>query len=168
LAVVTPHRRKGKQAHRGLEIPRSPLSKKDQPPKMMMREEFQRLAELRAEEAAVLADNGKEQGAYYLAGLAVECALKACIAKRTKQHQYPPKNTGQYYEHNLDVLLKLAELQHELDGELSRSPGFATNWGTVHNWNVDKRYEVTNLRGTEMVAAVNSADGVLQWLKQRW
>jgi HEPN domain-containing protein len=78
--------------------------------------------DLRAEEAAVLAQSGRQEGAYYLAGLAVECALKACIAKRTRLHQYPPKNTGQYYEHDLDVLLKLADLQDQLDNESKRSP----------------------------------------------
>jgi HEPN domain-containing protein len=134
----------------------------------MMREEFQQLAELRAEEAAVLANNGKEQGAYYLAGLATECGLKACIAKRTKQHQYPPRNTNPYYDHNLDKLLELSGLQHELDNEVKRSRGFATNWDTVHDWNVETRYEVAVLKGTEMVTAVTSADGVLQWLKQHW
>ncbi len=133
-----------------------------------MREEFQQLADLRAEEAAVLAANGKEQGAYYLAGLAIECALKACVAKRTRQHQYPPKNTNPYYEHKIDVLLDLAELREQLDDEMKRSREFADNWEIVHDWNVEKRYEMTSLKGSEMVAAVNSADGVLQWLKRRW
>ena len=133
-----------------------------------MREEFQQLADLRAEEAAVLAKNGKEQGAYYLAGLAIECALKACIAKRTRGHQYPPKNTGQYYDHNLDVLLQLADLCNQLEGEMKRSARFANNRDTVHDWDVEKRYEATGLKGTEMVTAVNSVDGVLQRLKHYW
>src|SRR5579863_8456915 len=132
----------------------------------MMREEFQRLADLRVEEAAVLAANGKEQGAYYLAGLAVECALKACISKRTKQHQYPPRNTTQYYEHKLDVLLELAELEDQLDKESKGNPAFKQNWGVVRDWKVDTRYEAAGLRGSEMVVAVSSIDGVLQWLKR--
>jgi HEPN domain-containing protein len=144
------------------------LKQKDQPPRVMMREEFQQLAELRAEEAAILATNGKEQGAYYLAGLAVECALKACIAKRTRQHQYPPKNTVPYYGHRLDVLLELAELQDHIDKESKGNPAFKQNWGVVREWNVDARYEIMGLLGTEMVTAVNSADGVLQWLKRHW
>jgi HEPN domain-containing protein len=141
---------------------------KGQPAKIMMREEFRQLADLRVQEAAVLAKSGKEQGAYYLAGLAVECALKACIAKKTKLHQYPPKNTAQHYDHDLDVLLRLAELRDQLDAEVKLNPAFATNWGTVHNWSVEKRYVAAGLRGTEMVTAVNSANGVLQWLKQYW
>jgi HEPN domain-containing protein len=144
------------------------LRQKDQPPKIMMREEFQRLAMLRAEEAAVLASNGKEEGAYYLAGFAIECALKACIAKKTKPNQYPPKNSGPYYDHDLDVLLKLADLQGELDNESKRRPDFGKHWETVHDWSVEKRYEASGLNGSEMAVAVNAADGVLRWLKQHW
>lgn len=43
------------------------------------RVEFQRLAEARLVEAKALLDVGKWDGAYYLAGYAVELALKACI-----------------------------------------------------------------------------------------
>jgi hypothetical protein len=97
----------------------------------MMREEFQRLADLRAEEAVVLAANGKEEGAYYLAGFAIEWALKACIAKKTRQHQYPPRSTGQYYDHKLDELLTLADLRDELENKMKHIREFANNWDTV-------------------------------------
>jgi len=30
-------------------------------------------------------------GAYYLAGYAVECAIKACIAKGTRRYEFPDK-----------------------------------------------------------------------------
>jgi hypothetical protein len=43
------------------------------------RAEFQKLADLRAREAGVLLAARCYDGAYYLAGYAVECALKACI-----------------------------------------------------------------------------------------
>jgi HEPN domain-containing protein len=51
----------------------------------MNRADLQQLAELRITEAKVLLDNGFYAGAYYLAGYAVECALKACIAKLTNR-----------------------------------------------------------------------------------
>ena len=41
----------------------------------LTRRDFQVLADLRAEEAAILVRNRKMQGAYYLGGYAVECAL---------------------------------------------------------------------------------------------
>jgi hypothetical protein len=55
------------------------------------RRDFKALADLRAEEAGILLAERKTQGAYYLAGYAVECALKACIAKKTKRFEFPPK-----------------------------------------------------------------------------
>jgi HEPN domain-containing protein len=60
-----------------------------QPTIKRTRKDFQRLADLRAGEAAFLAKGGREEGAYYLGGFAVECALKACIAKQTRRHDFP-------------------------------------------------------------------------------
>jgi len=46
--------------------------------------EFQQLANERLDEAKALLNLGKWGGAYYLAGYAVELALKACIIKRPR------------------------------------------------------------------------------------
>jgi HEPN domain-containing protein len=45
------------------------------------RADFQQLADVRLKEAKALLDLGMWDGAYYLAGYAVEVALKACIIK---------------------------------------------------------------------------------------
>jgi HEPN domain-containing protein len=134
------------------------------------RRDFQALAELRAKEAGVLAKNGNEEGAYYLGGFAIECALKACIAKKIKRHDFPlaAKDANRVYTHDLTQLLKLAELESHLDKAMKRNRTLRENWGVVQNWNVDSRYEASGLKGTDMDAAVNSADGVLQWIKRRW
>ncbi|MCP5119377.1 MAG: HEPN domain-containing protein, partial [bacterium] len=49
----------------------------------MNRTDFQNLALERLDDAKVLLDGGRYNGAYYLSGYVVECALKACIAKLT-------------------------------------------------------------------------------------
>ena len=51
----------------------------------MNRLEFQQLAEVRVREAEALLAVGLWDGAYYLAGYAVECALKACILRLVEQ-----------------------------------------------------------------------------------
>jgi HEPN domain-containing protein len=56
----------------------------------MNRRDFQKLALIRIEDARVLFRGGRYDAAYYLAGYAVECALKACIAKQTMRHDFPP------------------------------------------------------------------------------
>lgn len=58
----------------------------------MNRAELQRLAQERISDARVLLDARRWPAAYYLAGYAVECALKACIAKLMKSEEYPDRN----------------------------------------------------------------------------
>src|SRR5215467_363676 len=89
-------------------------------PVPVTRREFQRLAELRANEASILAQRGKQQGAYYLAGYAVECALKACIAKQTRRNEFPPKPdyVRKAYTHDLIELLRLAGLDKQLEADM--------------------------------------------------
>ncbi|MSU78452.1 MAG: HEPN domain-containing protein [Gemmataceae bacterium] len=47
------------------------------------RTQLQQLAQERVRDADSLLKAGQWSGAYYLAGYAVECGLKACIAKLT-------------------------------------------------------------------------------------
>jgi HEPN domain-containing protein len=135
-----------------------------------MRRQFQRLAELRAGEALVLVQNRKEQGAYYLAGYAVECALKACIAKLTKRNEFPlkPEYVRKTYTHDLSELLRLAGLEKQLEIDMSLNTALAITWTIVKGWNEEKRYVPTGLKGKNMYAALMGPDGVLTWIKQRW
>ena len=139
-------------------------------PSRKTRKDFQRLSELRAKEAATLAKTGSQQGAYYLAGFAVECALKACIAKKTRRHVFPADKdyASKVYTHNLDQLLKLAHLEGQLYKDMETRPQLANNWNVVRDWKVGCRYETSRLSGKEMTLAVNSANGVLQWIKLHW
>lgn len=141
-----------------------------QSPTRKTRKDFQRLAQLRANEARSLAKADKEMGAYYLAGFAVECALKACIAKKTRRHDFPAdaKYANEVYTHNLERLLKVAQLDVHLDRDMRAKPQLAIHWGVVKEWTIDSRYEVSGLNGKDMVAAVNTSDGVLQWIKLYW
>lgn len=136
----------------------------------LFRKDFKLIADLRAKEAEILLKGGKPNGAYYLAGYAVECALKACIARQVKKYQFPPKadRARKLYTHNLDELISEAGLQAELVAEISRNPAFAANWGTVKGWTEESRYKSAGLNGKDMYNAVIGTDGVLQWIKQRW
>jgi hypothetical protein len=76
------------------------------------RSTFQQLAELRLTEARLLLDNGLPSGAYYLAGYAIECALKARIAAEFRANEIPDKaRVNSIYTHNLGILLGLAGLR---------------------------------------------------------
>lgn len=100
----------------------------------MNRNDFQQLSESRVKEAKALLDAGFPGGAYYLAGYAVECALKACIAKRTREHDFPEKESQGYYVHDLRKLVGFARLTIELE---------QAQQGERHLWNAPWR---ANLR----------------------
>ena len=134
------------------------------------RRDFRILAELRAEEARVLLRSRRQLGAYYLAGYAVECALKACIAKQRKRFEFPPKRSivERMYSHNLDSLLDAADLKAQLEKEIAANPDFAANWNTVKDWTSESRYETSGLNGKELYNAVTGPNGVLPWIRLRW
>src|SRR5271154_4786242 len=113
------------------------------------RKDFQRLAAMRAREARVLVKNGNENGAYYLGGFAVECALKACIARKTNRYDFPAdKNYAiKVYTHDLSALLKLGGLDGHLDVAMKSDTLLAANWSVVKSWDVSSRYELLALNG---------------------
>jgi hypothetical protein len=136
----------------------------------LTRRDFQRLAELRAREAAALLRSRNPIGSYYLSGYAVECALKACIAKMARRHEFPLKAEyiRRLYTHNLEELLKLANLEMQLENDRKVNTGLARNWGVVKGWNEESRYRTSGLNGRDLHSAVTGPDGVLLWIKQRW
>ena len=101
----------------------------------MNRADFHKLTEIRMKEAKVLLDRKCYEGAYYLAGYAVECAFRACIAKRTLAHDFLPKPqvVRDYYQHDIESLAKLAGLELELNKRLSVIQ-FSANWALVIKW----------------------------------
>ena len=109
-------------------------------------------------------------GAYYLAGYAVECAIKAGIAKATKRHDFPDKNrSAQSYTHDLPTLLRLSGLQPAFDAATTDSPALAQNWAIVKNWRETCRYDcrIDMDRARELYRAVTTRrSGVLAWLRQ--
>ena len=78
----------------------------------MNRTELQRLANERISDAKVLLAARHWSGAYYVAGYAVECALKACIAKLMKSEEFPDKRFAEKcWTHKLTQLLELGGLK---------------------------------------------------------
>jgi HEPN domain-containing protein len=142
----------------------------------MNRSDFQRLADLRLKEARALLAAGLPNGAFYLAGYAVECALKACIALQTQQHDFPDKKVvDKSYTHDIDKLLDAAGLSGPLKGDIAMNPRLESDWEMVRYWSEQSRYELSDddpLAGLtiarEMIKAVESEqDGALPWIKQR-
>ena len=86
-------------------------------------------------------DTRLADGAYYSEGYAVEWALKACIAKRTRRHDFPDKkDIDASYTHNLKDLIKVANLEVARLYEANRDPIFRNNWDLVPQWSEHSRY----------------------------
>jgi HEPN domain-containing protein len=136
----------------------------------MNRIDFQELSELRLKESKALLAGGFPEGAYYLAGYAVECALKACIAKRTQEHDFPDRRSAQYYSHDLGKLLEFAKLESDLEQESQSSPGMRANWDLVKNWSKESRYEKRTLQeAMGLIQAIeDESGGLFLWLRKRW
>jgi HEPN domain-containing protein len=134
--------------------------------------ELRQLAEDRIADAAVLLAAGRWSGAYYLAGYALECGLKACIARLTNQDDFPRdrKFVEECYTHNLEKLLKAAGLKAALDADTSANPALAGNWGVANEWEETSRYaQKTQVEAQKLYDAItNDPDGVLPWIRLRW
>lgn len=138
----------------------------------MNRKDFQDLADVRIAEAELLLNGGRPDGAYYLAGYAVECGLKACIAKRTSQYDFPPvrKVVEDCYTHNIETLVRTAELVTDRKTATDANPVLETYWSIVKDWNESSRYDrKTQLEAQTLFdAIIDPANGVLPWIKVRW
>src|ERR1017187_3244101 len=101
----------------------------------MNRTDLQRLANSRIREAKILFKAGEYSGAYYLAGYAVECALKACFAKGVKRYDFPDrKGAAKVFTHKLADLVTVANLDAELLAAIRASSKFAAGWELVSKW----------------------------------
>ncbi|MGO8813741.1 MAG: HEPN domain-containing protein [Terriglobia bacterium] len=138
----------------------------------MNRTDLQSLAEDRLKDAGVLLANGRFGAAYYLAGYAVECALKACIAKLTKAEDFPIKNsTSAVYIHDLKKLAATARVEVAIAQLSNANQSFKNNWEIVNWWSEESRYDrsVDQPLAELMLNAVSDPqNGVLQCIRQYW
>ncbi len=138
----------------------------------MNRRDFQRLSGTRLADAKTLLAARRYSAAYYLAGYAVECALKACIAKQTRRHDFPPdpRSVSRIYTHHFDTLVHAAELRPLFDIERARDPQFDGHWSLMAVWSEQARYQIrTRAEAVALVAAISDADhGVRRWIRQHW
>jgi HEPN domain. len=137
----------------------------------MNRADLKALTRIRIAEAKTLLDAGHYPGAYYLAGYAVECAVKACIARKVRSGDFPDKQlANQVFTHDLPTLVRSAGLAAALDADRSATPALDINWAIVKDWSFDARYEVgiTAARASDLYRACAARNGILPWVRKRW
>ena len=122
---------------------------------MVNPEEIRKLAKQRLTEAEILYQNGQYDGAYYLAGYAVELSLKAKICERLGlPHLFDETNSTNnsikgmceirktLKTHNLIVLLNLCGLKPNFDeGKATNLQIAILNSLLINSWDENARYK---------------------------
>lgn len=137
----------------------------------MNRTDLQLLAEDRILDAQALLDAGRWSGAYYLAGYAVECALKARIAGLFRKHDFPDKDqVFRSHTHKILPLVEAAGLKTQQESDAKANPLLARNWTIAKDWIERARYQRwTEAEARRLFTAVTDpASGVLTWIRARW
>lgn len=105
-----------------------------------------------------------------MAGYALECTLKACIAKQVKQFDFPDKKlASDSYTHNLGNLLIIAGLKQKLTEQEKQNEEFKLNWAVVIEWSEETRYEcaITKQQAHNLFNSItDNESGILPWLKK--
>lgn len=134
-------------------------------PVVTSRSDFEALLTLRLTEAKLLLDHKHWDGADYLAGYAVEFALKVrIIVQLMRSDSFPDRKLAENcYKHDLTLLRRLAGLEADMDAD----PAVGPQWDVVKDWSEQSRYEVgrTEAAATDLYEAIL---GVLPWIKARW
>jgi HEPN domain-containing protein len=107
----------------------------------MTRKALQELSRLRLREAEALYKAHLYDGSVYLAGYAVELALKARICRILHVKEYPlTGELGRAFKvHSLDQLKVLAGLSAEID--VKKNKELFDNWSKAVEWDPEQRYE---------------------------
>jgi hypothetical protein len=97
------------------------------------------IAKARLEDATLLFTNLRPDGALYLAGYAVELALKARICTTLNWTGFPEKrsefeNFSSFKTHKLDVLLALSGQEQRIKSQ------YLWAWSAVAVWDPEARY----------------------------
>jgi len=137
----------------------------------MNRRDLQSLSRVRLAEAQSLIRSGLPDGGYYLAGYAVECALKACIARQTQRHEFPDKKiVDASYTHNLKELVRVANLESPRSAAAKADPQFAANWVIAQSWSEQSRYDRHTPASPQglLNAVADRKHGVIKWIRRYW
>ncbi len=130
---------------------------------MLTKTDLEALAETRLQDAILLFREGRASSAYYLAGYAVELALKACVAKAFQPNAIPDKAfVNEIYTHSLEKLLFSVDSKTD--------PELAAAWGIASKWTESSRYLLLDtISAGSLIGAIGDPNhGVFQWVKKHW
>jgi hypothetical protein len=131
-------------------------------------EDWMKLWRRHCQGARQLLEGNSTALAWFNAGMAVECALKACIMAHLRLNRWPDRTLRkELHTHDLRKLALAAGVEIE---KLSRDPVFPS-WCTVHLWRRSEGYSSKPMPfrvARDMVEGACGLDGVIQWLMIRF
>jgi hypothetical protein len=147
-------------------------------------EEIRKLAAQRLEEAKILYQNGKYDGAFYLAGYSVELTLKAKICDKlgipnlfdeSNVDVNSIKGIGEIRKtlktHNLFTLLIFSGLKVKFDNDKAKSIDLAKANSLLFNaWDENARYRpcghMLEKDVEKLITLLSGQNGILTWIEQ--
>jgi HEPN domain-containing protein len=138
------------------------------------RVQWQQCAERYLMDAKTLLDNHRWSSAYYLAGYAVECGLKACVVVRVIAEPGVIFEIKKFSEicwtHNLPELVKLAGLETTRVAEMAANLALRDNWSVAKDWSEKVRYQtISHQKAKRLYRAItDNTNGVMQWIRVHW
>ena len=147
----------------------------------MNRADLQALANLHLRHGEALLNAQLFAGAFYISGYAVECGLKAAVAKLfryTADFEFPGserRGAGggglDLRSHDLPFLVKVAGLSLDWADELDADGVLKENWNIAKDWTPDSRYQLTRSarEAQDYYSAVADMNhGVLKCIGKFW
>ena len=133
---------------------------------------WDRLSDVRIAEAQALISAGLWAGAYYLAGYAVECKLKALVVKKVDNESgiifREQRFQSDVWTHNFADLLKSLGLLEKLKQDKKKNSRLENYWNIASNWDEATRFgfpDETQARNL-VEAVLDPTDEVLSWISE--
>ncbi len=140
----------------------------------MDRLQWQQLGERWLIDAKSLLDDHRWSAAYYAAGYAVECGLKACVLARvaaTPEVIFEERKFSERcWTHSAEELVKLAGLEAARAADKAANAARSDNWLIVKDWSERSRYATTSHQKAKKLykAIADQPNGVMSWIRARW
>lgn len=130
---------------------------------MISLQEMKNLCIARLEDAKVLFNNSRYDGAFYVCGYVVEVALKISICQTLGWSGYPSikkefDGLSSFKTHDLEILLHLSGRETEIKEK------HLSEWSVVVSWDPEIRYSAQNSTHQKVELMLNSSTQLMKIL----
>ena len=138
--------------------------------------EIRQVADMRLDEANLMYQNNRYEGAYYLAGYCVELYQKAKTCETLEidnlfDAAFTEKDIARPFKiHKLDSLIWLSGLKKKFELERDLNYDFMQAWSRISQWSEEIRYlpkgAMTQAKTLEFIEAIQNRGGFLSWIRK--